>query len=70
MGRKAGLHWPDRSPVPSGFRVLARMETEAEAAVQREQEARAAQLEEMDRREGLPQTGSPNGQREQILLSL
>lgn len=46
------------------------METEAEAAVQREQEARAAQLEEMDRREGLPQTGSPNGQREQILLSL
>lgn len=44
------------------------MEAQAEAAVQREWEARTAALEEMGRREWLTQTGSLNSQSEQILL--
>lgn len=51
MGRKARLDLPDRSLVLYGFRVLALMEAEADATVQRQEEARTAQLEEMGGRE-------------------
>lgn len=59
---------PDRKLAPNGFRLLALMEAEVGAAVQRQQEARTARLEETGRRERLPPVERLESQREHGLL--